>query len=365
MEENNKYYFDNTSATIAVNFFEKILKHSIGEWAGKPFMLLDWQKEKIIKPIFGWKSVETGLRKYRTVYIEVGRKQGKSELGAAIALLLLLMDNEPGAEIYSAAADRNQAGIVFTQAKNMLENSGELSKLVEIYKNTITVPSTRSFYRVLSSDAPTKHGLNAHGIIFDELHAQPNRELWDVLTTSTGSRRQPLIVALTTAGYDRESICWEVHDYAKKVEAGIISDDSFLPVIYSADEKDDWLDEETWKKSNPSLGVTIKLDYLRGEAERAKNIPAYQNTFRRLHLSQWVQQESRWLDMTAWDACNTEINPKQLEGMLCYGGLDLASTSDIAAFSLVFPNIQDSDEMYLFYHFSDTRRWVNREVKKR
>ncbi len=351
MEENNKYYFDNTSATIAVNFFEKILKHSIGEWAGKPFTLLDWQKEKIIKPIFGWKSVETGLRKYRTVYIEVGRKQGKSELGAAIALLLLLMDNEPGAEIYSAAADRNQAGIVFTQAKNMLENSGELSKLVEIYKNTITVPSTRSFYRVLSSDAPTKHGLNAHGIIFDELHAQPNRELWDVLTTSTGSRRQPLIVALTTAGYDRESICWEVHDYAKKVEAGIISDDSFLPVIYSADEKDDWLDEETWKKANPSLGVTIKLDYLRGEAERAKNIPAYQNTFRRLHLSQWVQQESRWLDMTAWDACNTEISPKQLEGMLCYGGLDLASTSDIAAFSLVFPNIQDSDEMYYILPF--------------
>ena len=350
-EDTDKYYFDEKSATIAVNFFEKLIHHTTGEWAGEPFKLLEWQKERVIKPIFGWKRKSDNTRRYRTVYIEIPRKNGKSTLASAIALLLLLFDGEAGAQIYSAAADRNQANIVFTEAKNMIEASPQLSKMVEVFKNTITVPQTNSFYRVLSSDAPTKHGLNASGIIFDELHAQPNRELWDVLNTSTGARRQPLVVALTTAGFNRESVCYEVHEYAKQVESGIIEDDSFLPILFGADEDDDWLNEETWRKANPSLGATIKLDYLQQEASKAKSIPAYQNTFRRLHLNQWTQQSTRWLDMTAWDACNEIIPEKQLEGMLCYGGLDLASVSDIAAFSLVFPNIKDDADKYYVLPF--------------
>lgn len=349
--DESKYYFDEVSAQIAINFFEKLLRHTTGEWHGKPFTLLDWQKEWIIKPLFGWKHKSNDSRRYRTVYVEVPRKNGKSSLAAGLGALLLLADNEPGAEIYSAAADKEQAGIVFNQAKALIETSPHLDKRAEVYKSTITVPETRSFYRVLSADAPTKHGLNAHGIIFDELHAQPNRDLWDVLTTSTGSRRQPITIALTTAGFNKQSICWEVHEYAKQVENGIIEDDTFLSVIYSADEDDDWQDEATWEKANPSLDVTVKREYLRTQAKKAEYIPAYQNTFRRLHLNQWTQQETRWLDLSAWDACDEPIHEKLLENLLCYGGLDLASTSDIAAFTLCFPSDIGEPEQYVWLPF--------------
>ena len=169
----------------------------------------------------------------------------------------------------------------------------------QVYRNSIFIPRTASTYQVLSADAYTKHGLNAHGIIFDELHAQPNRELWDVLATSTGARSQPLTVAITTAGFDRNSICWELHEYARRIKEGVIEDDSFLPVIYAADEQDDWRDPKIWRKANPNLGVSISEDYLKRECAKAGNVPAYENTFRRLHLNQWTQQESRWLPMAA------------------------------------------------------------------
>jgi phage terminase large subunit-like protein len=343
----DEYWFDERAAQIAVSFFERLLVHTKGEWAGEKFVLSEWQKEDIIRPLFGWKRPD-GTRKYRTVYIEIPRKNGKSALAAGLAALLLLMDNEPGAEIYSAAADRDQARIVFEQAKQMIEASPELAKRVEIFKNTIVAPATKSSYRVLSADAPTKHGLNAHGVIFDELHAQPNRDLWDVLTTSTGARRQPLVIAITTAGYNRESICWEQHEYARQVKAGIIQDDTFMPVLYFAEESDDWLDEAVWHKANPGMGVSVKAEYLREQAKKAENSPAYQNTFRRLHLNQWVQQETRWLDMKAWDACGEPFDMKLLAGSLCYGGLDLASTSDIASFVLCFPNEPGESEQYIW-----------------
>ena len=331
----SEYWFDRRAADVAVAFFERLLVHVKGEWAGQPFALLPWQK-KIVRDIFGWKRAD-GTRRYRTVYIEVPRKNGKSNLAAGLALYMLFLDDEPGAEIYSAAADTDQAAIVFDLAKQMVEASPALSARSEVYKRSIVVPATNSVYRVVSADAYTKHGFNAHGVVFDELHAQPNRELWDVLTTATGARRQPLVIAITTAGYDRESICWEQHEYARKVAEGIIEDDSFYPAIWAADEEDDWLDEEVWKKANPSLGHTLKWEYLRGEARRAEQSPAYQNTFRRLHLNQWTQQETRWLPMEAWNACAHEVDEEALAGQVCYGGLDLASSVDIAAFEIVFP----------------------------
>src|SRR3990172_1392322 len=203
-----EFYFDEQAADLAVAFFEQMLVHVKGEWAGKPFILLPWQREDIIRPIFGWKRAD-GTRKYRFVYIEGPRKNGKSNLAAGIGLYLLFVDEEPGAEVYSAAADRDQAAIVFELASQMVEDSPKLSIRSEAFKRSLLVPSTRSVYRVLSAEAYTKDGLNAHGVIFDELHAQPTRDLWDVLITSTGARRQPLVVAITTAGFDRESICWE------------------------------------------------------------------------------------------------------------------------------------------------------------
>lgn len=348
----SEFYFDERAASVACNFFEKLLVHSKGEWAGKPFELQPWQRNDIIRPLFGWKRRSDGTRRYRRAYIEVARKNGKSTIAAGIANLLLFADGEPGAEVYSAAADRDQASIVFTEARSMVESSPALSERAQVYKRSIVVPATRSSYRVLSADAYTKHGLNAHGIVFDELHAQPNRDLWDVLTTSTGARRQPLIVAITTAGFDRNSICWEQHEYARQVLTGIIEDPSFFPYIAAAEESDDWLDEAVWSKANPGLGVTVKVDYLRNEARRAQHSPAYQNTFRRLHLNQWTQQETRWLDMEAWDACGEPVDARLLAGQPCFGGLDLASSSDIASFVLCFPAEEGEEERFVWLpHF--------------
>jgi len=344
----DEYIFDEQAALRVRRFFERFLRHTKGRWAGLPFQLQEWQWDGIIKPLFGWKRPD-GYRKYRTAYIEIPRKNGKSTLCAGIGLYLLFADNEPGAEIYSAAADREQAAIVFEQAKQMVEQSPELSVRAEVYKRSIVVPATGSVYKVLSADAYTKHGLNAHGIVFDELHAQPTRELWDVLTTSVGSRAQPMTVAITTAGFDRNSICWEQHEYARQVRAGIITDPTFFGYVTAADEQDDWTLEETWRKANPGYGTMVSADYLRNEARKAENVPAYQNTFRRLHLNQWTQQESRWLDMRAWDACGAE--PPELDGRECYAGLDMATHTDIAAFVMVFPPVDDGEPYHVVPRF--------------
>lgn len=337
MTSSTDYYFDKQAADRACTFFERYLVHIKGRWAGKPFKLEPWQRDRVIRPLFGWKRPD-GTRRYRTVYVEIPRKNGKSTIAAGVGLYLLSADGEMGAEVYSAAADREQAAIVFDTARTMVQWSAPLNKRTRSYRRSLFYSATSSNYRVISADARTKHGFNAHGVLFDELHTQPNRELWDVLSTSTGSREQPVILALTTAGYDHETICWEIHEYARQVEQGIITDDSFLPVIYAADDDDDWLDPEVWKRANPSLGVTLSLDYLERAAEYAKQVPAHQNTFRRLHLNQWTQQAERWLDIRAWDASAGQVLEHELLGRHCFGGLDLASTTDIAAFVLVFPD---------------------------
>jgi len=330
-----KYHFDAKAAKRAERFFERYLTHVKGEWAGVPFKLERWQRD-IVRALFGWKR-QDGTRRYRTCYIEIPRKNGKSSLCAGLALYLLMADKEASAEVYSAAADREQASIIFDIAKSMVTLSRELAIRLKVFRKVIAYDKALSSYKVLSADAYTKHGLNAHGIIFDELHAQPNRELWDVLTTSTGARTQPLTVAITTAGFDRNSVCWELHEYARKVSEGIITDDSFLPVIYAAGPDDDWRDPAVWKKANPNLDVSISLDYLKRECAKAGNVPAYENTFRRLHLNQWTQQESRWIPMQAWESSAGELKPDLLKGKACYAGLDLSSTTDLTALVLAFP----------------------------
>jgi len=272
----------------------------------------------------------------------VPRKNGKTTVAAGVGLYLTTGDREPGAEVYSAAADREQAAIAFNLAGDMRDSSPALCSRTNRYRKSIVFPTTVSTYKVLSADAYTKHGLNPHGIIFDEVHAQPNRELWDTLTTATGARTQPVVLAITTAGYDRHSICWELHDYAVKVEKGMrgerdgIIDHEFLPVIYGAGEEDNWQDPKVWEKANPNLGVSITKEYLAQACEKAKEIPAFENTFRRLHLNQWTQQSQRWLQMNVWDESAGTVDAAELEGMECYGALDLATTTDIAAMVLTF-----------------------------
>lgn len=324
----------NTKGDNVVRFFEERITHVKGGLGGQYLKLEEWQK-KIIIDIFGTLKKD-GTRQYRTVYIEIPRKNAKTTLMAGIALYLLLYDKEPGAEIYSAAADREQAGLMHEIAKGMVMQDPILESKCKVTRNAIVKKGTTSFYKAISADAGTKHGYNAHGILFDELHAQPNRELWDVLTTSVGSRSQPLVVAITTAGFDKESICWEVHEYARKVKEGIIQDDTFYPVIYAADEDDDIYALDTWKKANPGFGTIVGEDYIRTAANQIKNNPSFESTFRRLHLNQWVGSEMTWITDEDWMNCDFgEFTPE--EGDKCYGGLDLATVRDITALVLVFP----------------------------
>ncbi len=346
--------FSEEHAARAERFFERVLQHTKGEWAGKPFDLLDWQRD-LVRRLFGTLN-EDGTRQYRTCYLEVARKNGKSELAAGIALYLLFADGEEGAEVYSAAGDRDQAGIVYNVAAEMIRRSSVLSnrcKIIDSMKRVV-IHKTASVYRVLSAEAASKHGYNPSGIVFDELHVQPNRDLWDVLRTGTGTRRQPLTFAITTAGYDRNSICYELHDYAQKVNSGVIDDPSFLGIVYSADESEDWTEPAVWAKANPSLGVTIKAEYLEGECQRAQTTPAYENTFRRLFLNQWTRQETRWLPLAAWDECGDSVDADDLRGRTGYAGLDLASSIDIAALVLVFPDGEYYDVLPFFWIPEDT-----------
>jgi phage terminase large subunit-like protein len=336
------FIFDEAAADRAEQFFSTILRHAVGEWAGEHFVLEPWQRDEIVRPLFGWKRPD-GTRRYRIVWIEVPRKNGKSTLVAGIGLYLLFCDNEPAAEIYSAAADEPQAGIIHGCAKAMVQQSDSLSRRSQVYKRSIVVAASGSFYQTVSSAPETKHGFNPHGILFDEVHTQPNRELWDVLTSGSGARRQPLIVAATTAGVDRHSICWELHDHALKVRDGIIENPNLLVVIYAADEAEDrkdpeyWKREETWAAANPNYGVSVKPDFLRERCQFAISNAAAENNFKRLYLNLWTEQVTRWLPMDRWDQCADPIPLEELRGRPCWAGLDLASRTDLTALALVFP----------------------------
>lgn len=354
IEKNSKY--SKAHADYAVNFIE-CLCHTKGTWAGKPFKLLSWQ-EQIIRDIFGVIK-PNGYRQFNTAYIEIPKKMGKSELAAAVALLLCCGDGEERAEVYGCAADRQQASIVFEVAADMVRMCPALNKRVKILTATkrIVYTPTNSFYQVLSAEAYSKHGFNIHGVVFDELHTQPNRKLFDVMTKGSGdARMQPLYFLITTAGTDTKSICYETHQKALDILEGRKIDTTFYPVIYGAEEGDDWTDPKVWKKANPSLGITVGLDKVKAACESAKQNPAEENAFRQLRLNQWVKQAIRWMPMEKWDRCAFTVNPDDLEGRVCYGGLDLSSTTDITAFVLVFPPEDETDKYRILPYF-----WIPEE----
>ena len=337
-------HYDKQAADYAVAFIQA-LTHTKGRWAGAPFELIDWQ-EQIIRDLFGTLKAN-GARQFNTAYVEIPKKMGKSELAAAVALLLTCADGEERAEVYGCAADRQQASIVFEVAADMVRMCPALSRRVKILasqKRIIYTP-TNSFYQVLSAEAYSKHGFNIHGVVFDELHTQPNRKLFDVMTKGSGdARTQPLYFLITTAGTDTHSICYETHQKALDILEGRKHDPTFYPVIYGADRDDDWTDEKVWRKANPSLGITVDIDKVRAACESAKQNPAEENSFRQLRLNQWVKQAVRWMPMDTWNTCNQPVNLDDLEGRVCYGGLDLSSTTDITAFVLVFPPENPADE---------------------
>lgn len=350
----DEYYFDEQAALLVELFFERMLVHVEGPLTGQSFRLEPWQRT-IVRDLFGWKRASDGARKHRYAYIELPRGNGKSTLCAGLALYLMVADGEPSAKVYSAAADKAQAAIVFETAEKMVERSAYLSPRVKPYRNrTMEHIRSGSKYITLSADAYTKHGLNPHGIVFDELHAQPNRDLYDVLKTAMGKRRQPILIMITTAGFDRNSICWEQHEYARQVAAGIIEDPTFYPAIWAAGPDDDWTIPATWEKANPNYGVSVREDFLRQECQTALANPAYANTFKRLYLNIWTSQDTRWLDMRAWDGCGGAL--PDLAGRRCYLGVDLSSTIDMSATCAIFPPIEEDPHWYLVPNF-----WVPEE----
>jgi len=343
-------HYDKAKADRAVAFIEN-LRHTKGKWAGKKFLLLPWQ-EQIIRDLFGIVG-ENGKRQFLTAYVEIPKKQGKSELAAAIALYLLYADNEPSAEVYGAACDRSQASIVFDVAKQMVQMTPALLKRSKITAATkrIVNYSNAGFYQVLSAETGTKHGLNVSGLVFDEIHAQPNRKLYDVLTKGSGdAREQPLFFIITTAGTDKNSICYELHSKALDIKAGRKKDHTFYPVVYGLTEADDWNDEANWYKANPSLGHTISIDRVREAYKNALENPAEENVFKQLRLNIWTSATVCWIPDHIYDRGNLSIDLESLQGRECYGGLDLSSTSDITAFVLVFPP-RGEDEKYIVLPF--------------
>jgi len=269
------------------------------------------------------------------------RKNGKTELCAALAIDGLLFDGEIGAEVYSAANDKDQAALCFNVAAQMIRNDPDLAAACEIIdsQKRIIHRKTGSVYRAISAEAYTKHGYNASRVIYDELHAATTRDLWDVLATSTGARAEPLVIAISTAGHDRNSILFELYQHALKVKATPALDPTFLPIIFEAPPDADWTAESTWYATNPALGDFRSLEELRAACARAQEIPAQENVFRRLYLNQWTEQASRWIALAAWDACQAPVlDPAALNGRRCYVGLDLSTTTDLTAAVAVFPD---------------------------
>lgn len=344
-------HYDKAKADRAVKFIQN-LKHTKGKWDGKKFMLLPWQ-EQIVRDIFGIVQKD-GKRQFLTAYVEIPKKQGKSELAAAIALYLLYADGEASAEVYGAACDRNQASIVFDVAKQMVMKSPALMKRSKIAAATkrIVNYSNAGFYQVLSAETGTKHGLNVSGLVFDEIHAQPNRKLYDVLTKGSGdAREQPLFFIITTAGTDKQSICYELHTKALDIMNGRKNDSTFYPVVYGLEEGDDWNDEANWYKANPSLGHTIAIERVREAYKNALENPAEENVFKQLRLNMWTNSTVVWIPEHIYDKGDSPIDIDSLVGRDCYAGLDLASTSDITAFVLVFPPRSENDRYVVLPFF--------------
>lgn len=344
-------YFDDREADRAVAFIETYLRHSKGEWVGQLFKLEPWQ-EFIVRSLFGWRRAD-GFRRFNLGYFQTARKNGKTTLLAAIAVLLTVADREPGAEVYSVATKRDQAKLTFDEAARMVRKSEELGEFLEVIggrphsrTDNISCAELASKYEPLAAEPETLDGLNIHGALLDELHAWKDGDLFDVIVTATGARRQPLTIAGTTPGAGQEGICWEQREHAGHVLAGTLDDDGFFAFVAEPDRDADFTALETWQQGNPNLGVSVKLADLEAKCNRARELVARQNNFRRLHCGQWTQQVDRWLDLDVWNEGGAEFDPAELEGRPCYGGLDLASTTDLTGFVLCFPPTDDDPNFY-------------------
>lgn len=354
-------WWDEDAAQRACAFFPAMLRHTEGEWAGKPFHLQDWQRDLIVRPLFGWKRAD-GTRLYRSAWIEIPRKNGKTELAAGLALLLMFVDQEFGGQGYSMAVDEDQAKIVFNKATVMVSMNEALSNRLELLKKSIFCPALQSSFKPLSSGPRGKHGFSPTFAIGDEVHEWRDGELADVVHKGTAARRQPLEIYITTAGINGVGYAWEQHELAMELLSGDVVDPTILPVVFAAGENDDWTREETWRKANPNYGISVKPDYMREEAAKAARSPRAENDFRRFHLNQWTEQVTRWLPVIEWKACAGPIGwqdlPAHVRGRRCFGGIDLSQARDWSALCWCFPPFDDQpDGDYIFIW----RFWLPRQ----
>lgn len=351
---------DKQRALESIEFIQML--HAVDDFYGQPFVLLDWQYN-VLWDVYGTVK-DDGYRQYRYAYLEVPKKNGKTSLIAAISVKHLACDG-PGGQIYCCAADRAQAELVYRAAVGMIEQEPELEAILKITesKKEIKNKVTGTTLKVLSAEAFTKHGINPTVVIFDELHAQPNRDLWDVMTFGAGAaRKEPLWWVITTAGDDpdQKSIGWEIHEQARKIAAGELEDPYWYVKIFNAPEDADIFDEATWFKANPSLGHTINIESVRQEALAARNSEAAERLFRWLRLNQWVSlKRIGWQPLTLWDKTVGKWKLSDLIGKKCYPGLDLSSTTDITGVVYLFPP-QEGIEDWRFIHDA----WIPEENMK-
>lgn len=357
-------WFDQSAVDRVVRFF-LLLRQLIGKWRGRQFELLDWQVAWLIEPVFGWKHPD-GTRIIRTVWFEIPRKNGKSTVSSGLGLYLTCADREPGAEVYAAAGDKKQAGRVFDPARDMANGSPKLRRKTRRLRALIEYPSTGSIFRPISSDGARQHGLNVHGALVDEVHVHKNRDVIDALETGTGSRAQPLVIFITTADDgEQTSIYAEKRAYLEGCVEGTIIDPSFYGAVFGAAEDDDPFSDETLAKANPGAGTTVTWAYLRQKAKEAQSSPGALNRYLRLHLNIRTRSTTRWLDPIQWDRNAGLVVEEQLTGRDCYGGLDLASTSDFTAWVLLFPPAEGESKYRVLARFWLPRAAVDRRAGMR
>jgi phage terminase large subunit-like protein len=351
------YFVDERAGSRACQFIE-LLPHIKGEWAKPTYVdgklgyaklvLEDWQVF-IEFNLFAWLHRDTKLRRFRRSYEEIARKNAKSTRGAGRELFLLTADGEPGAQCYSAATTGEQAREVFDVARNMSLREPEFLQRfgVDVGKHDITVPGTASSFKPLNAEGSTLDGLNVHGGLVDELHAHKKRDLWDVLDSATGSRSQAMLSAITTAGSDRAGICYELRDYTIKVLKSVLKDETWFGIIFTIDEGDVWHDPAVWRKANPNLGISVKLDDMEAQCRKALAMPSAQAGFLTKRLNVWINSDSAWMDMAAWDRCaDSMLREEDLVHLPCWLPLDLASKVDVAAAPKLFYDT-DKDHYYL------------------
>ncbi len=363
--EEEGYWFDEKEAKDRIYFIEHFIKHVKGKLAGQYLRLGRWQRS-IVANLFGWKNKD-GFRRFRNIWIYVPRKNGKTTLVAAIILCVFFMDKENGMECYSLAGGQDQAHYVFDVVKSMILQESSLESKVSIYRTGIVRKGVfADSYRDVSAKAQTKHGFNTHLGAIDEVHVV-SAELVDVITTSVGSRDEPILLYTTTADYARESICNEKYDHACKVRDGVIEDPQTLPAIFEATVEDDWTSAEIWKMANPNYDVSVSAEFLEAECAKAKSNPRFENVFKRLYLNIITQQQFKWLPMDKWPlgSFNEDFRTQdELVGQKCWAGLDLASVRDVAALSLVFPSPDGKNFETLHWFWCPKEGAYERELKE-